>query len=1623
MKAKQITECGKPRDLFIDEDLRSLWSNLPILTDRESKQVLIDWNATTTKYPKQRCVQELFEGQVNQSPDAIALEFEGKQFSYKGLNARANQLAHYLRKRGIGPDCLVGICMQRSPDLIVAMLAVLKAGGAYVPLDPNYPRERLAFMLADTGTRILLTEKCQLVQLPKNEAEVICLDTDWCAIAQESEWNPMGSARADNLAYVIYTSGSTGRPKGVAVPHRAVIRLVCNTNYVELGPGDRVAQVSNCSFDAATFEIWGALLQGACLVGIVKDVVLSSKDFAAQICDHKISTLFLTTVLFNQFVSEVPSAFKGVRHLLFGGEAPDPKWARELLNRGAPERLLHVYGPTESTTFACWYLVEQVHESTTTIPIGRPISNTQIYLLDSCLRPVPVGVTGELYIGGDGLARGYLNRTEITAETFVPHPFSSEPGARLYKTGDLARYLVNGNIEFRGRMDNQVKIRGFRIELEEIETAIKQHPLVRQAVSVVEPMTAGVKSLSVYIVTEENQSRPATNDLREFLKERLPEYMVPTRFVFLNSMPLTLNGKVDRNRLVHSADNAKTNRKRPLPIKVTRVSKHSTFSFEREYPKDKCIHELFEEQVERTPEAVAVVWEQQQLTYRQLNARANQLGHYLRKRGVGPEVLVGICVERSLEMVIGLLGILKAGGAYVPLDPSYPTSRLLFMLEDTRAPIVLTQKHLLELLPTIQGRAFCLDSDWEMIRQEDQENLKNCAVPENPVYLLYTSGSTGTPKGVVMRHRPLCNLVTWQLQNSKLSRWAKTLQFAPLSFDVSFQEIFSTWCSGGTLLLISDNLRRDPSALLQLISEQSVERVFLPFVAMQRLVEAVDIAQLVPNSIREVITAGEQLRMTPHIATIFKKLKNCTLYNQYGPTESHVVSAFALTETPEHWPELPPIGRPIANTQICLLDSHRNRVPIGAVGELYVGGVGLARGYHNRPELTAERFVPHPFSEEAGARLYRTGDLARYDADGNLHFLGRIDHQVKIRGYRIEPGEIETALEEHPAVRQAVVLAREDRSGETQLVAYIVPKQEQTCAINELRSHVKQKLPDFMVPSAFVMLDRLPTTPNGKLDRKALPPPNWGRLELEASYQAPITPVEQLMADIWGEVLGIEHVGIHDNFFDIGGHSLLAMKLSSKLSVATKRHISVRSLFLYPSIAALADALQSFSPLDGAPRIRNLNQKHTDPLQVSVESTTPQPSSPHLKIERRSLLSLLSTGKIAPVDSAALGYLPDSILVNTEVTKREVIHDWYDDLPTLSAITATSLGRIGIITLPRFRSELYHDSDSLLALIVEALELAQRIGARTVSMTGLIPSATEYGYAVAKAIAGREDLPRITTGHATTAATVTLAIKRILEESGRDLRHERVGFLGLGSIGRTVLRLMLRSLPHPAEITLCDLYSKLDSLEEIRKKLVNELDFNGPVKVVGATNGLPKGFYHSTLIVGATNVPEVLDIGLVKEGTLIVDDSGPHCFKTEDAMQRFLDRKDILFSEGGSLLSPDPVTQLRFLPQEAEHRAGHFYRKVFANFNPFRITGCVFSSLLCSLYDELEPTVGLADDRESLLHYQKLISLGFRAADLHCEGRVLPQENIRNFHRRFGEFRHGQRQSDDGTGERTITSG
>ncbi|MEH2077944.1 MAG: amino acid adenylation domain-containing protein [Nostoc sp.] len=584
-----------------------------------------------------------------------------------------------------------------------------------------------------------------------------------------------------------------------------------------------------------------------------------------------------------------------------------------------------------------------------------------------------------------------------------------------------------------------------------------------------------------------------------------------------------------------------------------------------DYP-HKCIAQLFEEQVERTPDAVAVSFQSQQLTYQQLNCQANQLAHHLQKLGVKPEVPVGICVERSLLMVVGLLAILKAGGAYVPLDPRSPQERLSYILSDSQVSVLLTDSSIVLSRQSLT----VVNLDTSDFCQNSQENLVSQVTPENLAYVIYTSGSTGKPKGVAMSHCSLANLLHWQINESAFSS-GKTLQFASISFDVSFQEIFSTWCSGGTLVLISEEVQKDGFALLQLIGQEKIERLFLPFVALQQLANAASICKSYPASLRQIMTAGEQLQITPVLVKFFSKLPDCTLQNQYWPTESHVVTSFTLKDAASSWSPLPPIGRAIANTQIYILDRHLQPLPIGVPGELYIGGVAIARSYINSPKLTAEKFIT-----KDGSRFYKTGDRARYLPDGNIEFLGRIDNQVKVRGFRIELGEIETVLTTHPQVKEAVVIARVDQPGNKRLVAYIVPKQH--LDTSELLCYLKQKLPEYMLPSAFVkLLDALPLTPSGKTDRRALPAPlSRETRNISTDLIPPRTATEEVLAEIWSDVLGLEQVGIHDNFFALGGHSLSAMQVIARLRETFKVELLISCLFDYPTIVELEQQILEY---------------------------------------------------------------------------------------------------------------------------------------------------------------------------------------------------------------------------------------------------------------------------------------------------------------------------------------------------------------------------------------------------------------------------------------------------------------
>ncbi|MEH2221574.1 non-ribosomal peptide synthase/polyketide synthase [Nostoc sp.] len=1752
-----------------------IWQ-LPLLTEVEQQQLLVEWNDTGVDYPQDKCIHQFFEEQVERTPDAVAVVFENEQLTYQQLNCRANQLAHYLKSLGVRADVLVGLCVERSLEMVVGLLGILKAGAAYVPLDPEYPAERLSFMLEDAQVPVLLTQDKLLEKLPQHQGQVVCLDTDWQFISQSSQDNALAQltvgialVQATNLAYVIYTSGSTGKPKGVTISHGAIANHCCIIQQTyELVQSDRILQFASINFDASLEQIFPTLIAGATLVLRGSDV-WTPTNFQKIISDFGLTVVNLPTAYWQQLAQEsaktkILDANSQLRLVIVGGDVMLPEyvalWQQSLMSG---VRLLNAYGPTEATITATLFEIPSQFSKDTNlkkVPIGCPLANKTLYILDEHLQPVPIGVPGELHIGGATLAQGYLNRPELTQEKFIPNPFedsaalasprASAGGSRLYKTGDLARYLSDGNIEYLGRIDNQVKIRGFRIELGEIETVLSQYPHVQASCVIAREDVPGNKSLVAYIVSQKEQtfterlalsavegsrSTLTVSDLRCFLKEKLPEYMVPSAIVILEALPFTPSGKVDRRALpapdLHSqlsdkyvaprspneellaqiwshvlkveqvgindnffelgghsllatqlvsrirnifkvelalrelfaaptvaqlahligqlqqqnseqfappilprAENAEltlsyaqqrlwfldqfepdspfynmplalhlagtlnvaaleqslqeiifrhealrtnfitvdgeptqiiqtesswtvsivdlehlstlvlseaevsereiatqelaqqeaiqpfnlatqalvratlvvqsetehvlllcmhhivsdgwsmgvfiqelvalynaysqdqTSPLAPLPIqyadfalwqrqwlqgevlqsqltywqkqlasapallslptdrprpavqtyngthqyfalseeltsKLTKLSQeqgvtlfmtllaaydtliyrytgtedilvgspianrdrseiegligffvntlvmrtdvsgnpsfsellgrvrdmamqaysHQNLPFEMlvealqperdlsytplfqvmfvlqnapmsqleltgltvrelpikgitsrfdltlimqntatsttlstsngmvglweyntdlfdsstiermtshfvtllegiianpeqqisqlpllkeveqqqllvdwnatqaDYPLHKCIHQLFEEEVERTPNAVAVVYENQQLTYHELNYRANQLAHHLRSLGVAADVLVGLCVDRSLEMVIGLLGILKAGAAYVPLDPEYPAERLSFILEDTQASVLVTQQSLIDRLPPNQAKLVCLDTDAGLISQCSQDNLISGVQAHNLIYIIYTSGSTGQPKGIAMTQLALCNHILWHGENLKIARGAKTLQFASISFDVSFQEIFTTWCSGGTLFLIGEELRQDASALLGFLQEKAVERMFLAFVGLQQLAEVAVSSELANTHLREIITSGEQLQITPAISQWFSKLTDCTLHNQYGPSESHLATSFILNNSVESWPPLPYIGRPIANTQIYILDKFLQPVPIGVPGELYISGVLLAQGYFNRTELTQEKFIPNPFSDEPDSRLYKTGDLGRYLPDGNIESLGRIDNQVKIRGFRIELGEIEAVLSQLSDVQASCAIAREDIPGNKYLAAYVVPQKEQTCTerlvpseaevsrstltASVVRSFLKEKLPEYMVPSAIVILEALPLTPNGKLDRRALPAPDL-HSQLLDKYVAPRNPIEEILSLIWAQVLKVELVGIHDNFFELGGHSLLATQLISRVRTSLKVELPLRSLFAAPTVAQLSEHIQ-----------------------------------------------------------------------------------------------------------------------------------------------------------------------------------------------------------------------------------------------------------------------------------------------------------------------------------------------------------------------------------------------------------------------------------------------------------------
>ncbi|MEW5928741.1 MAG: non-ribosomal peptide synthase/polyketide synthase [Gemmatimonadota bacterium] len=1657
---------------------------IALLDDAERRRVVREWNATDDPFDQDLCVHQRVDVQARRTPGAVAVSHGARSLTYAELEARSNRLAHALRRRGVGPEACVGVCVERSPEMLVALLGVLKAGGAYVPLDPAHPAERLRWVLEDARVRVLLAGERLAAALPAEGIEVLRLDADRAAVERESGDTPVGGAGPENLAYVIYTSGSTGRPKGVQVEHRSVAALIHWLGR-QVRPEEAASVLGSTAvtFDVSVAEIFGTLCRGGKLVLVENALELADVPAAEEV---RLAYMVPGAAAELLRMGALPGS---VRTLNLAGEALPAPLARALHEAGV-ERVVNIYGPTEATVYAT---CGEVGRGAERVSIGRPVPNTRAYVLDAGLGPVPAGVAGELFIGGVQVARGYLGRPELTAEKFVPDPFSGAPGLRLYRTGDRVRWSADGEIEYLGRIDFQVKVRGFRIELGEIEAALREQPGVGEVVVVAREDAPGERRLVAYLAA--GGAAPDPSALRAGLRERLPEYMVPSAWVVLDALPVNSSGKVDRRTLpapesdagadagagprtaaeevvaglfaavlgveavgvhddffalgghsllaarlvsrarealgvelplralfeaptvealaartdrllregrtaqapplvpaprseapplsfaqqrlwfmaqldpgspaynmpyalrlrgaldaaalgrslteivrrheslrtrfpavdgrpvqrvdpagpvrpalvdlgglppeergstlrelaaaealrpfdlaagpllrstlarldeedhavlltlhhvvsdgwstgvlvrelselyaacsegcepslpelpVQYADYAAwqrawlagdvleaqlafwreklkdappalelpTDRPRPsvpgdragrvdlrlaaetaralralsreggatlymtllaglqlllarwsgqddvvvgTPVanrtrletegligffantlalrtdlsgdptvrgllgrvrrEVLEAQAHQDLPFDRlveelqperslqhsplfqvlfvfhagepappamgalaaeplplppgaesarfdlqltlaesggevkgalsyraelwdaataermaghlrlllegmaadperrvsrlellppaerqrleewshaaaDYPAGRCVHELFAERAARTPDAPAVVHAGGTLTYGELDRGSSRLAHHLRGLGVRPDTRVGLCLERGPEMMVAVLGVLKAGGAYVPVDPAYPAERVAYMLADSAAPVLLTLRGLAGGLPASGARVVCLDADAGEIGLRSAEAPESGTLPDNLAYVVYTSGSTGRPKGVAMTHRPLVNLLAWQEREWKHPSAAATLQFTTLSFDVSFQEVFSCWLSGGRLVLVSEDERRDLAAVLDRLDGDGVERLFLPYVALQHLAELAVERGTAPRRLREVQTAGEQLRVTEPIRRLFTAT-GATLSNQYGPSETHVATAHVLEGPPGAWPLLPGIGRPVDNARCYVLDRGLEPAPVGVPGELYLGGVCLARGYLDRPELTADRFAPDPFGGP-GARAYRTGDRARWLADGTLEFMGRLDDQVKVRGFRIEPAEVEAALEAHPGVREAAVVVREDAPGDRRLVGYVVPAPGARVLAAELRAHLGGRLPEHMVPGAFVVLEAFPLTPSGKVARRALPAPDAPGADLHA---APRTPAEEILAGIFAEVLKVEGVGARDDFFALGGHSLLATQVATRARAAFGTELPLRVLFREPTVAGLA---------------------------------------------------------------------------------------------------------------------------------------------------------------------------------------------------------------------------------------------------------------------------------------------------------------------------------------------------------------------------------------------------------------------------------------------------------------------
>ena len=999
---------------------------------------------------------------------------------------------------------------------------------------------------------------------------------------------------------------------------------------------------------------------------------------------------------------------------------------------------------------------------------------------------------------------------------------------------------------------------------------------------------------------------------------------------------------------------------------------HDWNATEMEFPQDRGIHTLVSEQAVKTPDATAVVAGGRSLTYAQVESRSNAIAARLISGGMVPGTGVALLVQRGGEMISAMLGILKAGAHYIPLDPDYPDYRLKQMLEDAAPAMIIT---------TRENYAGIPEGEWSILDIEDfPDSSATVELPpfdiDRLAYVIYTSGSTGNPKGVEITHGSAVNFLTSMRRQPGMTRVDRLLAVTTLSFDISLLEIFLPLIAGAQVVVASREEARDGRLLARLLDEHAIT-VMQATPATWRML--FDSGWEGRNGLR-ILCGGEA--MPRDLANLMVNSAD-EVWNLYGPTETTVWSSCSRVTEGD---EAVSIGLPIANTQIYIVGRNGGIQPPGFVGELCIGGAGLARGYRGRTDLNRERFITLEVPGTGPRRVYRTGDFARWGIDGKLECLGRMDSQIKLRGVRMELGEIETVLMSHAAVSGAVVTKRDDLPGGETLVAYLTCHEGETDdLVPGLKTCLAERLPEVMCPRYFEVVDSFPLTPNRKVDRRRLPVPVVDRSLLPNEFAAPETDVEKALSEIFNAIFTPREVGIRDNFFELGGDSLMAVQVAARISSAMNREVSLEAFLRHPTIERLARHLNA--PVGGSEN------------DISIPESI-APDSDYLSFQ---LLEDDDPSALPRVNAVALAYIPDAFAKVSGLSREELVRQWFADKPRLTNSYDTPWGRLGVVMLPCFEADLYQEENGMKPLVLDALRLAGSLGARTVSLTGVIPMVTGDGRDIVTWMNGEEvDLPIITTGDATRAATVVKSLEGILEQSGRSLAGEKVAFIGLGSIGKGTLDLMLSVLPHPKAITLCDFYRTEERLEGIQDQLLAS-GYSGEITITAANEELPDEVYQAGLVIAATSVPEVIDVGRLNPGSVLVDYSFPPSFNVAEAARRATERGDILFTTGGQLRLDQQVEETVYLPAASADlidQLGSEGLRLIGGRDGREMTGCVLASIFTGMDPEVRVTLGGLSGEDALAHYRFINSLEIGSASLQMEGFFLPDDVIRRFRER-----------------------